>query len=379
MRAKQFGPSVLRADLADRLVRADVTTRAALPPIEWRKFCLNGNSPSAQFQNQLHEATNQAVIHNTRQLFWSAAPTGISGVIPASSGSSRARFRFAFRTSTYMHSLQALVSMQPPTSAFPTSASFARLKIFSDAAETTVVATTDFYFGVTPGGTGASVTGWNYNKTVSLNVSGLSPNTDYYACFYDETAGRIHTATVIELQSMTQHLDGYLPQNLTQDSEVLSLYRQKVATIQKQLWKYSGPPLLNWTVNDATVPVTSIVATPTNILDASSTTVSANTPGPTWDMRSKNRRSQTTIPCVMKVFASNTSATLNGGLYLKDSTGATVASIVNAWSTGTGAHWESASFNLPATLAKYDLQFAKPTVASGTMSLFAVSIWPYET
>jgi hypothetical protein len=371
-RIKQFGPSILEANLGARLVRANMVPRSATPPIQWRKFCKNGDAPSAQFVNLLHEATNQAVVHRTRQLFWAA---GAKSML-ASTSSSRARYRFAFRTSTYMHSLMAFVTMQPPTSANGGLNSYVRLKVFSDTAEATAVATVDFYYGSSPLGTAAlGITGWSVAKTVALPVTGLSPNTDYYGTFYDEQGCRLQTATVIEMQSMTEGNDGYLPQSLNQDSEVLSVYRQEVATIQKQLWKYSGAHVFNWTVDDGSTPLTFNGIAATNIIDQSSTTISANTPGLTLDMRHKDRLMQPSgVPVIMKVFADEP----YGTVYLKDSAGATVASL-----TGWGAtpSWRSVTFNLPATLAKYDLHAAENLGAGdGTtpFHLYAAACWEYE-
>jgi hypothetical protein len=375
-RARPFGVPILRGDLAARLVRANPAPVNTPPPIEWRKFALNGYPASAQFQNKLNEAANQAVTLMPRQLFFVAGRN--SGVV-SSTPSERARYRFAFRTGPYHHQLLAFVTMQPPGVAYGGYASYARLKIFSDTAEATAVATVDFYYGPNPGGVDYVCTGWNYAKTVTLPVDGLSANTNYYACFYDELGVRIQTATVIELQSMTQSNSGYLPQSITNDSEVVSTYRANVAAIQKATWKSCGATLLNWTVDDGTVPLTTTSATATNVIDNSSTTISASTPGFTWDLTGSDRISQGgVIPCVMNVFASFSSAALNGAVYLKDSSGATVTSITGAWSSGTGAHWESVAFDLPASADKYDLMFARPS-SPGTFSLHSVSIYPYES
>lgn len=371
-RRNQFGDSVDINNLGAGLVRAFPAGRSASPPIQWRKFCLNGVAASAQFQNLLNEATNQAVVQRTRQLFTAACRPDLYTF--AAGSASRASFRFAFRTGTYHSRLHAFVTMQPPRAANGNSPSYVRLKIFSDTAEATAVTTTDFYYGASPQGVGViNASGYRVAKTVSLPVVGLSPNTNYYACFYEQDYGSLQTATVIEMQSMTEHFDGYLPTNLNQDSEVVSTYREKIATIQKNLWKNSGRSLINWTVADGTAPLTRTSATAINIVDGTSTAVSVSTPGYTLDMRYKTRVSQSTIPGVIKVFGKGSVATI-GSVTLKDSTGATLATVSGF---GTTASWLSTTFNMPSTLSKYDLHFSSN--GANTFSLYAVSIYEFET
>jgi hypothetical protein len=375
-RVRPFGLPILRQDVAARLVRASPAPVNTPPPIEWRKFCLNGYPASAQFQNKLNEAANQAVTLMPRQLFWVA---GRNTPAKTSFATERARYRFAFRTGPYHHQLLAFVAMQPPETTYGASPSYARLKIFSDVSEATTVATVDFLCGANPGGTvNYLTTGWAYTRTVTLPVDGLSANTDYYACFYDELGARIQCTTVIELQSMTQSNSGYLPQSITNDSEVVSTYRANVAAIQKATWKSCGATLLNWTADYGTVPITIASATATNIIDGTSTTISTSTPGFTLDLTGSDRVSQSTgIPCVMKVFATKTAdAALDGTVYLKNSAGSTVASVANQWAVGTTKWAASSVFYMPASSDKYDIQFNR--AATGTFQVYAVSIYPYE-
>jgi hypothetical protein len=366
-RGKQFGTSVVRASIPNKLVGAMPAARAASPPLEWRQYCLNGSAPSAQFQNRLNEATNQAVVLRTRQLF-----TAISHPDEIGAGST---YRFAFRTSTYHSALVVLATMQPPLGVNGDNATYGRLKIFSDTAEAVTVKTSDFYYGASPGGTSVvRLRGWAFAKTVKAYITGLSPDTEYYGLFSGESGGFLQTATVIETQSMTQILSGYLPTSLNQDSEVLSIYREKVATIQKNLWKKSGRSLINFTVDDAASPITLSSTTATNIVDGSSTTVSASTPGYTLDMRYRDRLMQTSgVPCIFKVYAARTVS--NGTVILKDSAGNQVAAVsvtgVAGWYGGGG------TFNLPATLDKYDIHFVAGI--GGTITLHAVSIYEYES
>lgn len=373
-RELQFGTPLAVADVTSGLVRAAPATRAAVPPIEWRKFCINGYPVSAQFQNLLNESTNQAVLHRTRQLFWvPVKPDYIS----SSGTATRTRWRFAFRTSTYAHAIRAVVALQPPSGSDYNKNSYGKLTIYSDATETTIVGTAYFYYG--NAGSGSAVTaGWKYTRTIGQYITGLSANTEYYAKFTDEDGACMMTACVTELNSIAS-AGGHLPQTINHDSEVLALYRQQVATIQKQIWKNGGGTLLTW--SDDALGSFNVVSTASgatvNIFNRTSTTVSASTPGFYLDGRYLTRRSQTTIPCTMKAYGGLTGAPLGSALYLKDSSGSTVASITSFTTT---AQWKSATFNLPAAFGKYDLHFSVTPFGGGdALSLKAVSIYPYET
>lgn len=374
-REKQFGESVNKADTGDRLVRALSTARKATPPIEWRKYCVNGSAPAAQFQNQLHEATNQAMVMRSRQIFAAIAdPTDI----PAAVGTTT-RYRFAFRTGTYHSKLVVFCTMQPPLGTLGDRPSFTRLKIFSDTVEAVLVSDTDFHYGASPNGIEfTSTRGWSFSKVVVLPVTGLSADTDYYARFDTEEGGSLQTATVIEMQSMTESFDGYLPTNLNQESEVLSIHRERVATIQKNLWKHSGQHLVNWTVYEESFPKTNTTSTSTNVIDGSSTTVSAATPGFTLNLTNKDRRVQPDgIPVVMKVFCETDTESLGVGIgrvRLLDSSGSAVMAISGLPFGAPG--WVSVTGFLPATEAKYDLHFDND--GGNEVTAWAAFVWEYE-
>lgn len=375
-RPKLLGSSLGPTTVADRLVPSVPTSKAAVAPISYRKYCNNNAAPSAQFVNALHEATNAGALFRTKEYFSCFGRTNEALLV--ASGSNRARWRFSFRTGPYHHTVVAMFVMVP-TSAdvfYGDKATQGKLTIYSDTAEVTSVGSATVTYGAHPKGFSGDAWGFEAFKMITAYVDGLSANTDYYGRFEDVNYGRLQSACVFELASLTEGISGYLPQNLTADSEVLSVYREKVAGVQKNLWKQSGAKVLSWSVDDGTAPITRAASTPANLIDTAVTTVSDSSPGFTIDMRGKDRLSQTTgVPVTIKVFCSTTSAGGAGRIYLKNSAGTEVVKFDGSIPVTTPG-WISKTLNLPATVDKYDLQFDNNSL--GTISVYAVSIYEYE-
>jgi hypothetical protein len=355
-------------------VVANPSTKQSVPPIEIDRWCRNGQHPHVTFQNLLNQQANAAVLYRSKQVFSfgdtiSSIPADPS--IASFGVGDRARWRFAFRTGPYTHALYCVVVMRPQTSGYTTN-SYGRLDIATNTAGTPAVASQTFGYGVDPSnGTGALNT-WTGFRVIMNFIDGISPDTEYYGTFYDVDYGRILSACVFDLQSLTEHNDGYLGQGKTTHSPVLTQDRLNVVSISNALWQKGGSHVWNFSVNDGTAPLSIGSTTATNIIDQTSTAISAATPGATLDMRNKDRISQTSgVPCVMKMFA-KTSAASTGSVLLKDSAGSTIATCTT---TSTTAAWTSVSFNLPATVDKYDLQFKNSVGAGKTTELYAVSIW----
>lgn len=375
---KLYGAQIDYTAVGPRQVPANPATKAASPPIQIDKHLRNGFHPNAQMWNLLLEATNQAALYRTREVFRSPGRLGEvtfgGGVLPASAAGTNAKWRFAFRTSAYGKALMAFVNMHPMATSGHTNNTYAQLKIFSDATETTTVTTTNFYYGSGPSGT-SNMYGWQYMKLIPLGVEGLSVNTDYYGVFYNVDYARIQSCSVAEFQSMTENFTGYMPQNLTNSTDIVDVYREKVATMQKNLWKTAGGLACHFVVADPASPQTIAGATPTNVVDNSSTTISAATPGFTLDMSKRDRLMQSSgVPVVLKIMAKTTSGTGKGRFYLKDSAGNTVMSKTDGLN-GT-ATWYSITGYLPATEDKYDLMYDNNS--SGTLSCYAASLYEYE-
>jgi hypothetical protein len=111
-----------------------------------------------------------------------------------------------------------------------------------------------------------------------------------------------------------------------------------------------------------------------NLDDNTSTTVTTATPGRTIDLRYRSTigRAALGVPVVMKVVATSTAGD-TGAINLIDSTGAHMLScICNLGGTNNYA----VSGYLPATLAKYDLEYGGNTL--GSLTPLSVNVYEYD-
>ena len=112
----------------------------------------------------------------------------------------------------------------------------------------------------------------------------------------------------------------------------------------------------------------------TNIIDNSSTTVTANTPGVTVQLtyHTTLRLAAVGVPVRMRVLANSTTAD-TGSVKLLDSNGATVLTVLIDQS---GERWYQVNGYIPASEAKYDLHYGGNT--TGTLTVYAVSCYELD-
>ena len=345
---------------------ATVKTQA---PIQVRRFARNGKHPDADLEVAKNEHLNQIAMYRTKQIYCGVVSSGRTN-------SNTVLWRFAFHSGPLAFSMFVRMMLAPGFSQQLTMT----VDLYSDATETTLVSSTTFNQNDPTGGTGSF--GWQALKPIDQYIA-IAADTDYYVKV--SKAGCVAMGCVfIELASMTQNFSGYLPQNVHAQGNILDVFRQNQATLIKNLWKRNCAPVFIWTVepgalntlNSGPSPFTYKVTTSTtgtNVLDLTSTTVTVNTPGWTPDLTGKARLSQTGgVPCIMKVFGLVDAGT--GTVELKDSGGSVVASVAV---TSVAGQWTSSTaFNLPASVAKYDLHYR--VTAGNTFSIWACSVYEYE-
>ncbi len=367
------GGRILPVNLGSRLTATLLAPMGAVAPIQLNRFFRNDQHPDAVAMNMMHASANASMMNRTREHFSTLGRT--QGDLIISAAGSTPRFRFPIHTGPYSSQIAVVAQLKPPSSN-QTQNTHGKLTIYSDTQEATTVTSETFIYGPNPTGT-ALASSYNYWKVVTKIIGGLTPNTTYYAKYSNETYGRVHSICVCDLASATDNADGYLPENITQESLILDVHRERLAEYTVNLWKRGGSKVFTWCADDQTAPRTIAVATPTNVIDGTTTAISATSHGFTIDMRGKDRVSQSSgIPVTLYAFIKNGGggAGALGRVYLKSSAGTTVLQITNGLSTTST--WLTATGFLPATLDKYDLMFDNNS--GGTVSLYAAGVYEHE-
>jgi hypothetical protein len=365
---RPWGSDVDPSLVGSRQVPQNPATRVASPPIQVDRHARNGRPADVRYINALCEAANQGILYRGKEVFRMASGIGVDGsIIPLSAAGTRTRWRWAFHTGPYTHALMAIVVMHPQDSGFSENSS-ARIDIIDGAAATVGSAT--FNYGTGPTGTTVA-SGLSYLKVLQQYIEGVDPDTDYYGVVSDVDYGKIASCSIFELQSMGQNFSGYMPQNITEESSILDVYREKLSTIFYNLWRRGGATVFNYTCDPDTSVSTVTSATPKNLLDGN-TTYGTTIAGYDLVMTGKSRLSQTTGVPVRLCAYMNVPAASTGVVNLRDSAGASVIQISQAgaftgWVTTTGV----------INSGKHYITHHR-SAGAGTVSTYAVSCYEYE-
>jgi hypothetical protein len=383
---RRYGNAIAISGLGPRQTVVNVTSPTAIAPIQVRRYARPGMAPQSDLVNRVREAANFAALYRSKQVWGGIGLDGGNAPAGGSAGATVVCHRFACHSGPYTHAFLVKGVVYPPLG----SATQAKVtvNVYSDTAMTALVSSAVLYYGAKPSGISF---GWRLSRVMSAWVTGLSPDTDYYCTITATDSCKLGGLAISDMQALNVNGLGYFSSNLTMHSPIVYTDRQQPHTALKKVWTRGGSHVLNWSTvagislaNDDSNGlvgtdkyVTSTSATLTNLIDRTSTTVSASTPGYTLDMTYKDRVSQTSgVPCVMKVWGYNPAAPgLNDGtVVLKNSAGTTIATVTGFAQT---ASWISTTFNMPATVDKYDLQFAT-NHAGNRFYVGAVSIWEQE-
>lgn len=202
----------------------------------------------------------------------------------------------------------------------------------------------------------------------------VSPDIDVQGLFDDRNYGRLVHALVWEEAAEPDTANGYLGYAPAFGSNIYDDERERLVTFVNAAWRRGGAQVLNFCHDlDATEAFSRSSATDINLIDETSTTISAATPGFTLDMTGKDLYQQgAVVPCVLAIYGSATAGSA-AKVKIKDSGGSTLATVFLTTSAG----WRTTTVNLPASSAKYDLHFSSNGTATGT--LHAVSVFEYMT
>ena len=367
-----LGAEISRDSTTPNLLPQIWTTNTAVPPILIRRWARNGHCPDVHLASSMGEAMNQAGMLRTKNVF-TALNTLNTSIPIAASGTSKARWRWAWHTSPLAHQIAVTVVMHPTSS---TTAGDSSTTVQIDKAAGGGTKSDAFHVGASPSNAVEVVTGWQYRRIFTTYLA-VDPDTDYVGLFTDGAGALLQSACVYEIASMTVNNNGYFPQNVPERAPILSTDRSRMMTLIRSLWKRGGSHVLNWYCQrSGDTPRTFLSATSINIVDGTSTTPNSSTPGYTLDMRYKDRLTQTSgVPCRIYVYADNSINDGVGHIKLKNSSGTTIATVTFA-SGATG--WQSVDFSLPATLDKYDILGDTQGTGPVDFKVHAVSIFEYE-
>jgi hypothetical protein len=330
----------------------------AKPPLEPFQFARNGQYPDSFLQGEMADLANKIALYRGKEYF-----SNFAIVDGPTTAVEEVRWRFACRASPYANAIGVYAWLAQHAVEDPGASPYVRLRM-QDGTPTTL-GDVELHYGL------AAVSSATPNTMAPMfgllkdgNGDPVSPvaGTDYYGTI-SEFQGRVAAISVFELtlNATVPFREGYAA-----GSSILDLDRQELVAGARLLWKQGAGHLFNWNVDKADSPRTRTSATSINVIDNSSTAVSAATPGFTLDLRNRTTVRRTTVPVVFKVYASSPGL---GSAILRNSAGAAVATIANISAAG----WYSAQANLPATLAKYDAHIAGDgtnAISCSAMSLY---------
>ncbi len=185
----------------------------------------------------------------------------------------------------------------------------------------------------------------------STGTIDCDPSTVVVLTFTVGNNGRMIDALVIEESKRALTLNGYFSENFVNTGSIFDSVRAAITANMYSMWIGGGAHILNWTGSRNTSS-----ATDKNLIDGTSTTVTAATPGYTLDMRYKARLrdSATGVACKLAVWGQTDSGT-DGFVEMKNSAGTVVGTVSGFTAV---AAWHFADVTLPATLEKYDFMYS---------------------
>jgi len=321
-------------------------------------LCRNGQVVGAVVETSMRQHMNQVLVLRGKELFAYAGPLSS---IPSTATGSRVRWRFRAHASPFCRRLHVHVLMATHNTGDP----MASYAYFTDPNYGIL----RFYFGATNGGTDLpSEFGYAHD------VINVDSDNDIVGEFGDVDGARLIAAVVYEEMLVPDTTYGHRP-DVSVGTNIYDGDRQNLAVVAQAVWYSQGSQVWNWTTDTAAAAFTNTTTQFKNIINSAVTTVSAASPGATLDMTGKavSRQESAGVPVKMLVYASITAQT--GVVKLVDSAGATVLSVAIT----AGANWYTVAGVLPASAGKYDLQGALNSIASGTLTVHAVSIYEEGT
>lgn len=330
-------------------------SRITPAPLHPHRLCDNGQVVTWRAEAGIAAALNHAARWHTREAFRYVGQ--VASIAAKAGAGQRKRWRCAWHTGPMTTRMwvafgcgQAQVTGDP----------YAKFEIDGGGDSAT------FHFG---GGGGALA---NAPSTLGYAVRSIevSPNTQYTGLWSDYDDARLFSGCLFEESYEPDTDNGYAEPNAAVTGPIFDARRAATLGLADDLWS-RGAHTFSWVVDTDAAVRTRTSATDINLIDNTSTAVSAATPGYKIDLRYRRRRRATTVPVRIRVCA----LVAGGGtahVYLKDSGGSTVATVTI---TGASEAWFTTDVNLPATDAKYDIHYDSD--GANQVSVFAVSAYEH--
>jgi hypothetical protein len=339
------------------------------PLIDNERFNMNGNVPSAPVMKRLAETFNYVSGKCKKQFFLkSQALFEVATPDPA-----QVIFRGRFRTGHNTTAVRVVLGLAPTDYAFSTSP-YVQL-VVKDTVPATVTVTPDKWY-LTASTTAAAEPVPDQIYYAHSICTGFAANTEY-TFSYEVYGVRVLFASMTECDkhyaddSVTAVCD---PGEFVAEGPIYDSHIADLVEANNELWQHNGAHLISWCPNwyDDTWPALTATSY-TNVINNSSTTVTAATPG--WNLWTQyhNTVNRTTVPVKLCVLVERVSGTGTFDYRLTDGTntlGATGAS-------GAGEQWLTTTGTVPAQAGtKWDLH-AK--VSAGSWRIKAVSLYEWES
>jgi hypothetical protein len=299
-------------------------------PIHTARYCNNGMLVSAHLEQRIRQGLNTIAKHGGKCLF----NVGESARhVPLSSGAAE-RVRWRHYGHTGMHTAElgvvVVLARQAPdgigggTTADP----YCRYRLTRVADASTQ--DLEFHYGHIPG----TPTDVPNELTVATSSLPVEAREDYHGTFSDFD-GRLVSACVYEITEDATTTNNYLIHNVSIGQPVFDVRRSEAMTLGTNMWKWSAAHCFNIICSRTRTSTTDI-----NLIDDTSTAISAATPGYVLDMRYKTTLSQSEVPVKVAVHG-HCAGGGTGHVYLKDSAGnvkvtVNINSATPGWFTGTG-------------------------------------------
>lgn len=340
------------------------------------RFSLNGRVPNPAGWRGIANGYNFVSSYMRKQVLsycWDVQS------IPASAGGTNAYLYFPFRTGENVSKLVAMLGVAPADSASTPDPSV-RLRAVPASPGSVVTGDWTRYYRID---TTSTFTPDKPQDVQWVRTSiDLSSNTLYRGAIDVASNAKLWAATVWEEaplladDSVTGVCD---PAAFEAYGPIRSEDIQDVITTGTKLWQHNGGHLFSWSskgLNSVSVDNTAPGSNWTNVLNLTSTSVTANTPG--WVLSTAFMDSvSNNVPLEMGVYATRISGTGTLEVRLRSASG-TLASVTGI--AGTMDPFVTATTSTAATSSggtKFDLQCR--VVGTALFYLEAVGLWLYES